>query len=69
MSYRAIDAVIQALLTEEDLRVRFAIDPLDTLNDLTCRGVELTRDERDLFVRTDARVWFWKREVFNGRAH
>jgi hypothetical protein len=33
------------------------------------RGVELTRDEIDVFVRTDARLWFWTRDLFLARVH
>jgi hypothetical protein len=50
--------VIEKLLTDEDLRVRFAVDPIETVAELFLRGFELTRDEVDLFCRTDAGVWF-----------
>ena len=69
MSQRMVGVVVQTLLTDEDLRVRFAIDPIKTLADLRFRGVELTSEEIDVFVRTDARVWFWNREFVGHQLH
>jgi len=63
MSQRMVGIVVQTLLTDEDLRVRFAIDPIKTLAELNFLGIELTSEEMDVFVRTDARVWFWNREL------
>jgi hypothetical protein len=64
-----VGIVVQTLLADEDLRVRFAIDPIQTLADLNFRGVELTSEEIDVFVRTDARVWFWNRELVGDHVH
>jgi hypothetical protein len=50
--------VINRLFTDEDLRVRFVLDRVETLAELMFRGFALTPDEIDLFVRTDARLWF-----------
>jgi hypothetical protein len=50
--------VIEKLLTDERLRIRFALDRMETIAELCLRGVELTRDEVDLIHRTDARLWF-----------
>lgn len=70
MSRHMVDNVIHCLLTDEDLRIRFAIDPIRTLPDLTYRrGFELAQDEIDVFIRTDARTWFWSRAVTGGRVH
>jgi len=69
MSQRMVGIVVHTLLTDEDLRVRFAIDPIKTLADLNLRGVELTSEEIDVFVRTDARVWFWNRELIGDQLH
>ena len=66
---RMVGIVVQTLLTDEDLRVRFAIDPIQTLADLNFRGVQLTSEEIDVFVRTDARVWFWNRELVGDQVH
>ena len=69
MSQQMVGIVIDRLLTDEDLRVRFALDPIETLADPTFLGMELTPDEIDVFVQTDARVWFWQREVVGDRVH
>jgi hypothetical protein len=50
--------VIDKLLMDETLRVRFALDRMETIAELCLRGVELTPDEIDLMNRTDARLWF-----------
>ena len=50
--------VIEKLFTDERLRIRFALDRMETIAELCLRGFELTRDEIDLFNRTDARLWF-----------
>jgi hypothetical protein len=50
--------VIEKLLTDERLRIQFALDRMDTIAELCLRGFELTRDEIDLISRTDARLWF-----------
>lgn len=69
MSQQMVEIVIDRLLTDEDLRVRFALDRIETLADLSFLGMELTPDEIDVFVQTDARVWFWQREVVGDRVH
>jgi hypothetical protein len=69
MSQRMVGIVVDTLLTDGDLRVRFAMDPIKTLADLKFRGVELTSEEIDVFVRTDARVWFWNRELIGDQLH
>ena len=50
--------VIEKLLTDERLRIRFALDRMETIAELCVRGFELSRDEIDLFCHTDARLWF-----------
>ena len=42
MSLRMIGIVVNTLLTDEDIRDRFAIDPIQTLVYLNVRGVQLT---------------------------
>jgi hypothetical protein len=59
MSQRTIGHVIDKLLTDEDLQIRFVVDRIEALADLCTRGLELSGDEIDLFCRTDARLWFW----------
>ena len=63
MSQAGVGTVIEKLLTDEDLRIRFALDRFETVAELCLRGVELTRDEVDLFWRTNARLWFLGDEV------
>jgi hypothetical protein len=58
MSQAVVGMVVEKLLTDEDLRVRFALGPMDTIADLFLRGFDLTSDEIDLFSRTDAGLWF-----------
>jgi hypothetical protein len=63
MSQAHVGTVIEALLTDENLRIRFALERIETIADLCVRGVELTGDEIDLFCQTDARLWFLGDEV------
>ena len=58
MSRPGVGMVIEKLVTVESVRIRFALDPIETIAELCLRGFELTRDEVDLFCRTDARLWF-----------
>jgi hypothetical protein len=69
MSKRVVGIVIDRLLTDRDLRVRFQLDRIETLAALGFRGFELTPDEIDVFIRTDPRLWFWDHEVAAERAH
>jgi hypothetical protein len=50
MTRNTVGIVIERLLTDEDLRVRFALDRIDTLALLRAHGFELTSDEIDLFI-------------------
>jgi hypothetical protein len=61
--------VIDKLLTDESLRIRFAVDPMKTVAELFLRGFDLTRDEIDLLCRTDARVWFLRSAVRGAPQH
>ena len=63
MSRASIGMVIDKLLTDENLRIRFALDRLETVAELCLRGFDLTRDEIDLLCRTDAGVWFLRSAV------
>jgi len=63
MSQAGVGTVIEKLLTDETMRIRFALDPIETVAELCLRGVELTSDEIDLFYRTNARLWFQPDEV------
>ena len=69
MSYQTIALAIDALLTDEELRIRFVIDRFGTLADLSTRGFELTSDETEALLGADVRIWFWNRDLFGARAH
>ena len=58
MSRAAVGIVVEKLLTDRNLRIRFALDPMETVAELLLQDFDLTRDEIDLFCRTDPRVWF-----------
>jgi len=57
MSQKTVQLVIGRLLTDEDLRDRFVEQPLETLTALRNQGFELTGDEIEALVQTDAGVW------------
>ena len=50
MSRSSVGMVIDKLLTDENLRIRFALDRVETVAELCLRGFELTRDEIDLLA-------------------
>jgi hypothetical protein len=63
MSRVGVGIVIDKLLTDEVLRVQFALSPIETVAELSLGGAELTRDEVDLFCQTDVRLWLLEDEV------
>jgi hypothetical protein len=69
MSQQNVGHVITRLLTDEELRIRFALDPFDTLAELHLRGIALTPHEIDVFVQSDVRVWFVGNGVVRGWLH
>jgi hypothetical protein len=69
MSQQNVGNVINRLLTDEELRLRFALDPVDTLAELHLRGMPLTPDEIDAFVQSDMRIWFGENERVRGWSH
>ena len=69
MSRTIVGMVIDKLLTDENLRIRFALDRMETVADLCLRGFDLTRDEIDLLCRTDAGVWFLRSAVSGAPQH
>ncbi len=69
MSRTIIGMVIDKLLTDENLRIRFALDRVETVAELCLRGFDLTRDEIDLLCRTDAGVWFLRSAVRGAPQH
>ena len=58
MSRVGVGMVIDKLLTDENLRIRFALDRMETVAELFLRGFDLSQDEIELFFQTDAELWF-----------
>jgi len=69
MSHQMVGVVIHSLLTDEELRDRFVVDPMEAIAALGLRGFELTPDEIEVFLRTDVRTWSWGSERFGHRVH
>jgi hypothetical protein len=69
MSQQNVGHVIQILLTDEDVRTRFALDPFDTIADLHLRGLALTIDEIAMFIRSDVQSWCRVKDDFPGTLH
>jgi hypothetical protein len=61
--------VIEKLLTDVNLRNRFALDRMETVAELFLRGFDLSEDEIELFSRTDADLWFLDEPVRGERWH
>jgi hypothetical protein len=58
MSQAGVEIVVEKLLADQDLRIRLALDPLETVAELLLQGFSLTGGEIDLFCQTDPRMWF-----------
>jgi hypothetical protein len=58
MSHAGVGIVVEKLLTDQNLRIRLALDPMETVAELMLQGFDLTGDEIGLFCRTDPRMWF-----------
>ncbi len=69
MSRQAVGIVMDRLLTDECLRIRFALDRIEALAELVFRDCDLTSDEIELFLRTDARLWFWTQSCVGTLVH
>jgi hypothetical protein len=69
MSRARVGMVIDTLLTDENLRIRLALDRVETVAELCLRGFDLTRDEIDLLCRTDPGVWFLRSAVAGAPQH
>jgi hypothetical protein len=69
MSRAGVGMVIEKLLTDENLRIRFAVDRMETVAEISLRGFDLSQDELDLFRRTDAGRWFLAAPVKGKRQH
>ena len=69
MSQRVVGFVIDSLLADEDFRIRFIAQPVETLTDLYARGFALTPDEIDLFMQTNTETWFWTEKQVGDLVH
>ena len=69
MSHQMVGIVIHSLLTDDELRDRLTVDPMETIAALALRGFELTTDEIEVFLRTDAQMWFWSYQLFDNLVH
>jgi len=58
MSQAGVGMVVEKLLTDQNLRIGLALDPLETVAELMLQGFDLTGEEIYLFCRTDPRMWF-----------
>jgi hypothetical protein len=63
MSRVGVGMVVEKLLTDGNLRIRFALDRVETIAELCLRGFDLNPGEIDLFCRTDAGLWFLRSAV------
>jgi hypothetical protein len=72
MSRIGVGIAVDKLLTDEDLRMRFADDRIGTIAELCQRGLVLTSDEIDLLCQADPHLWFFaenaRRAAHGGRA-
>ena len=57
MSQRNVELLIGRLVTDEDLRRRFARAPFEALAEFVDQGWELTRGEIDALVQIDVSLW------------
>jgi hypothetical protein len=69
MSNRGVGIAISRLLTSEEFRSQFALNPLGTLADLHLEGVDLTIDEMRVFIQTDFRTWLWNGSLVTAHRH
>ena len=57
MSQKTVQSLIGQIVTDEELRLRFVRQPLETLTDLREQGFELTASETEALVETDRQFW------------
>jgi hypothetical protein len=69
MSQDNVERVMSRLLSDEELRIRFVLDRFTTLADLYDGGLTLTPDEIDLFVQSDAHIWFGYQTIADSPRH
>lgn len=57
MTQRNVELVIGRLLTDEEFRQKFLVDPQRSLHDLLEHGTQLTALEVAALLATDMRLW------------
>ena len=57
MSQKTVQSLIGQIVTDEELRLRFVRQPLETLTALREQGVDLTTSEIEALVETDRQLW------------
>jgi hypothetical protein len=57
MSQRNVELLIGRLLTDEDMRRQFMLQPGGAIEDFCRQGWELSRGEIEALAATDARMW------------
>ena len=70
MSQQAVSFVIHTLLTDQDLRNRFALSPIEVLVDLHLSAdIELTLEEVEALARASPDVWRSTAGLTHARIH
>ena len=70
MSPHSVSFIIHALLTDQTLRDRFAMSPMDVLVDLHLSAdIELTLDEVEALIRASRDVWRPPGRLTHARVH
>jgi hypothetical protein len=57
MSQKTVQLLIGRIITDEELRLRFVQQPVETLTALRDQGFELTNGEIAALVETDKGLW------------
>jgi hypothetical protein len=57
VAHKTVQFVIGRILTDEELREKFLVAPVETLAALRDMGLELTPGEIDALLLTDPRLW------------
>jgi hypothetical protein len=69
MSQHIVGLAMTRLLVDEELRTGFEVDSIEALAKILLSGLLLTPDEIDIFLQSDARLWFGRYERRRDRMH
>ena len=68
MAYKTVQFIIGRILTDEELREKFLVSPVETLTALRDDlGFDLTEGEIDAIANTDPRLWTSGPECIDAR--